>query len=363
MFAWVVSCIYTGLSLQLSNYKGKSHTSTSVDIVTLIQQTVIDLEAELAETTVERWSSQDQSCSWQLKHIYNLLSDITRLTQPNPAETDDLFTGIVAPQNRVLHFIDELVTKLKERLSQDEMTPFLSLRDECEALYESSNICMRANTSSGYGAASTAGCSDTKGLNSAILETFKEGSLSGNIAADLKTLSEGAERLASICGPEPAKYYKNPLKGLHSIDSFKKAFNQAYPQHPITPWDSDMQLQCPLSWSIRFEQTTDWSVVLTYETEGPITQGLDDLFNGPTVLDCGMWCQLLLWMMIRFLLGDDLFNKAFKYKKGKFAFTQSWGSSMNEDCTEGDLLHSFYDEPEPWHSKNLSKCQAPETFA
>ncbi|EXM13614.1 hypothetical protein FOTG_17945, partial [Fusarium oxysporum f. sp. vasinfectum 25433] len=167
---YIYRSIFTIVKLQ------GSHTSTSVDIVTLIQQTVIDLEAELAEvgqrfltsfkTTVERWSSQDQSCSWQLKHIYNLLSDITRLTQPNPAETDDLFTGIVAPQNRVLHFIDELVTKLKERLSQDEMTPFLSLRDECEALYESSNICMRANTSSGYGAASTAGCSDTKGLNS-----------------------------------------------------------------------------------------------------------------------------------------------------------------------------------------------------
>ncbi|EXK75621.1 hypothetical protein FOQG_19612 [Fusarium oxysporum f. sp. raphani 54005] len=121
-----------------------------------------------------------------------------------------------------------------------------------------------------------------------------------------------------------------------------------------------MQLQCPLSWSIRFEQTTDWSVVLTYETEGPITQGLDDLFNGPTVLDCGMWCQLLLWMMIRFLLGDDLFNKAFKYKKGKFAFTQSWGSSMNEDCTEGDLLHSFYDEPEVnamhYHIRTKTTC-------
>ncbi|PCD21365.1 hypothetical protein AU210_016330 [Fusarium oxysporum f. sp. radicis-cucumerinum] len=363
------------------------------DIIKLTRQAIIDIEDELAslgprflalfKLLTRQPSSQEEPCSWQHQRVYDLLDEVSRLTRPETSDTDDLATEVVASQGRVLKLIDQLMTEQKEGLSQDHTVPFPRLRDEYEALYESLNICIRANNFCDQEVARAARHPDPRSSSGELMgiessnnedpggdtknrtsfrplllegtlgraerrknkDPITNGSLTGDIAADLKTFVEGAERLASICGPERAKYYHNPLKGVHSIDSFKDAFNQAYPKQAITSSDMDIQLQCPPSWSIRFEETTGWSVVLTYEGEGPLTQGIDDVMNGPTVIDCGMWCQLLLWMAIRFLLGDDVFNQTFRFEKGKFALTQSWGLPMNKECTDGDLLNSFYDEP------------------
>lgn len=52
-------------------------------------------------------------------------------------------------------------------------------------------------------------------------------------------------------------------------------------------------------------------------------------------------------MGIRFLLGDDVFHRSFKFKKGEFILTQSWNYPINQHYTDGNLLHPFYDDPQP----------------
>lgn len=91
----------------------------------------------------------------------------------------------------------------------------------------------------------------------ASLETFRTGSLTWDVDTDLDTFIKGLECSADLCGPRRDSYYNTSLKGLHSISSFKELWNQAHPQHPITPWDPNLQLQCPPSWSSRFEKKTN----------------------------------------------------------------------------------------------------------
>jgi len=85
--------------------------------------------------------------------------------------------------------------------------------------------------------------------------------------------------------------------------------------------------------------------VLTYQGEAPLSKGLNELLQGPTTLDCGMWCQLLLWMAIRYLIGDGLFDKLFKFGKRQFTLTQNHYQPMNKAGTTGSLLYPFYDKP------------------
>ncbi|KAF4464315.1 beta-fructofuranosidase [Fusarium albosuccineum] len=51
----------------------------------------------------------------------------------------------------------------------------------------------------------------------------------------------------------------------------------------------------------------------------------------PMTVDCGLWCQLSYWIGTRFLFGDEVFHRSFKFKKGEFVLTQSWKYSINED--------------------------------
>ncbi|EHA21827.1 hypothetical protein ASPNIDRAFT_53663 [Aspergillus niger ATCC 1015] len=172
----------------------------------------------------------------------------------------------------------------------------------------------------------------------AYFERLKEGSATW----DVDTYIEGMKRLANLVGPERVIYYDEPLKGLHYPDTFAELWNKANPQQPITVYDRDIRYQCPPSWSNGLK---DNHQVLTYEGEAPLGHGLNELLKGPTTIDCGMWVALLLWMGIRYLIGDDLFHAIFKFEKGGFIITQNWDEPINKAGTVGNLLYPFYDSP------------------
>lgn len=158
----------------------------------------------------------------------------------------------------------------------------------------------------------------------------------------LDTFIEGAKYLANLIGPEREKYYDKPLKGLHYATSFTELWNQAYLQQPITVWDQDIRHQCPPSWSYEFREHR-W--VLSYQGEAPLSQGLNEFLQGPSTLDCGMYSQFLLWMAMRYIIGDGLFDKTFVFKKKEFILTPTWDEPMTGVGTAGSLLYPFYDDP------------------
>ncbi|OCL10054.1 hypothetical protein AOQ84DRAFT_431039 [Glonium stellatum] len=176
----------------------------------------------------------------------------------------------------------------------------------------------------------------------AYFKRLKEGSP----VWELETFIEGAKRFANLHGSKSLRirHYKNTLLGLHYPTSFVEKWNAINYQQPVTVWDLDFGRQCPPSWSSELSDGyVDW--VLTYRGEAPLSQGLNELLRGPTTIDCGMFCQLLLWMAIRYLIGDELFDKVFNFKKGGFTLTQGLYEPMNEAGSYGNLLDRFCDDP------------------
>ncbi|KFY69673.1 hypothetical protein V496_00031 [Pseudogymnoascus sp. VKM F-4515 (FW-2607)] len=164
----------------------------------------------------------------------------------------------------------------------------------------------------------------------------------GSPTWDIDTFIAGAKCLANLSGSERDKYYCNPLKGLHYPNSFTKLWNQKHPQLPLTLLDVDIRRPCPRTW---FNGDKNGRLVLIYHGDAPLSQGLNELIEGPSTLVCGIWCQLLMWMMIRYLIGDELFDRSFKFDKAPFTLTEIWETPMNDASTAGNLLHDFYDDP------------------
>lgn len=181
---------------------------------------------------------------------------------------------------------------------------------------------------------------------------------------NVETFTEGVRTLANLCGPDRAKYYDNPLKGLNYPTTFTQLWNRAHPQCPITFWDQNFRRQCPAGWTNMLEDTnTGW--VIRHTGSKPLSQGLNDLICGPTTLDCGMFCQFVLWMAIRYLMGDVLFDASFKFGTREFVLTQAWDLPLERASNLGNLLYPFYDAPLPRDvSPGLGhqKCIVTKTF-
>lgn len=171
-------------------------------------------------------------------------------------------------------------------------------------------------------------------------ETLEEGSREWSI----NTFIEGANYLSNVLGHKKEKYYPNTLKGLHFPNSFTKLWNQRHPQQPIPAFGPE-KYQCPPGWSNKLNENS--CQVLTYEEEGPLGPALNAVFAGPTAIDCGMWCQLAFWMIIRYVIGDELFHQIFQFKKGEFVITQQCYQPTDSRCKGGNLLYPFYDGPFP----------------
>lgn len=170
---------------------------------------------------------------------------------------------------------------------------------------------------------------------SAYFETLKDGSRKW----DMDTFIRGAQYLAKIIGPEKGKYYEDPLQGLHLPPSFAELWNQTYPQQRIDLLDFAV---CPPGWSSGIE---DNRRDLTWIGDGPPSMALNVFIQGPTTLDCGMVCQVVLWMVIRYVVGDDLFDRCFSFKKGEFTISQQCYRPVDPITQVGNLLFPFFDKP------------------
>jgi hypothetical protein len=175
---------------------------------------------------------------------------------------------------------------------------------------------------------------------------------------DIDDFIRGGNRFAGLWGSKRVEVFPNRVTRLHTPNSFTKAWNEIYSQQPITALDLDIRLQCLLSW---LSGVQDGRWVLIYQSEAPLSQGLNKLLQGPTTLDCGMFCQLLIWMAIRYLIGDMLFDNVFRFQTGTFILTQSWYQPMNEAGTVGSLLYPFYDHPQKTPDVSLGSKPRLET--
>ena len=161
---------------------------------------------------------------------------------------------------------------------------------------------------------------------------------------DEETFIECGKQFTNLCGSHRIKHYNNPLLGLHSPVSFVEKWNAINPQQPVTAWDLDFGRQCPPSWSHGLsDESRDWT--LTYCGEGPLSQGLNELLQGPTTLDCAMWCQVFFWMCTRSLTKDELFDNVFCFPKGTFVLTQGLYQPINKARSYGNLLNNFFHDP------------------
>lgn len=149
----------------------------------------------------------------------------------------------------------------------------------------------------------------------------------------------GIERFTNLFGKKESEYFPTKLHGLHLADSVVPVWNDAHPQYPITAFDQGFRRPHPPTWRAEIR---DGSWLLIYAGEASLSQGLNELIHGPTALDCGMFCQLLLWMAIRSLLGDQLFDRIFDLPHREFALSQRGYNPLNADCV-GNLLYHLFD--------------------
>ncbi len=160
--------------------------------------------------------------------------------------------------------------------------------------------------------------------------TLKDGSREWNE----ETLKTGICAFAAIAGCQRAEYFETPWSGLHYPTEIKELWRRTYPLMPCAVMDQNSGWVCPATWSHTFENAT---CTLTYCGSTPLSQGLNELATGPTSLDCGMFCQVLIWMGLRYMTGDDIFDRAFARRQ--FKIVQSW----EKPGPEGNPLYPLYD--------------------
>ncbi|KAJ6016430.1 hypothetical protein N7540_011021 [Penicillium herquei] len=183
---------------------------------------------------------------------------------------------------------------------------------------------------------------------SAYFEALKDGSRKWNT----DTLIEGIEYLVNVIGPERHKYFENALAGLHYPPSFAELWNQIYPQQRI---DSLFFAACPPGWSSDIE---DCCLDLAYREGKSASQGLNRFLRGPTTLDCGMGCQIFILMGIRFMVGDDLFDRWCRFELGILAIRQQCYKPASPLNKVGNPLFYFFDMPVPDDTRNTLGSQA-----
>ncbi|KAL7903797.1 hypothetical protein GGI35DRAFT_465215 [Trichoderma velutinum] len=153
-------------------------------------------------------------------------------------------------------------------------------------------------------------------------------------------LIEHMKCFANLCGPERAKYHSNPLKGLHYPNPFVDLWNQMHPELPFTFADRDIRFTCcPPSWTSEVKHN-HW--VLRYTGVDFWGRGLNELVDGPTTLDCGMWCSVALLWGLRAVVGVKILRQRAQFAPGEFILTQYWDEPMNSTGTKGNLLYRFY---------------------
>lgn len=159
-----------------------------------------------------------------------------------------------------------------------------------------------------------------------------------------KTFIEGIQSLVNVANltfEQRKAFYGDPFLGIHYETELSEYYNQTQKSDkPVTSFD--LQTIIPEPWE-NYVQRDINTFALVYQGCQP-SLALDALIKGPTVIDCGMFCQLALWFGIRKMLGDVAFNALF----GKAPFYITQGSYHPPDNPlqplAGNPLGMFLDD-------------------
>lgn len=123
----------------------------------------------------------------------------------------------------------------------------------------------------------------------------------------LEILIAGIEeftRIANLNASKRNTFFGNKFGGLHYNNDLAKLWNN----HSVAKTKAyELNGLSPLEWDYVLDESDQY---LVYRGEQP-AEALDKLLQGPTVIDCGMFCELSIWFGIRYMLGNEKFNQVF----------------------------------------------------
>lgn len=111
-------------------------------------------------------------------------------------------------------------------------------------------------------------------------------------------------RIANLNGIARTGFFGTPFGGLHYSTDLQQLWDNTFPTK--IPLD---RLFC-LAPSVWQDVMIKGARMLIYKGDKP-SEALDKLLQGPTIIDCGMFCQLSIYFGIRYILGNDRFNEVF----------------------------------------------------
>lgn len=179
----------------------------------------------------------------------------------------------------------------------------------------------------------------SRGESPLLSEALDEFATSKDLTVE--NFKEGVLRFIHLANmlPEQRKaFYGNSYAGLYDNNHLAEMWNaQCEPKDHINPHDLDTLV--PDDWEIVAD---DASISFKYSGDTP-SDALDALLKGPTVIDCGMFCQLGLWFGIRYVLGNKKFNEEFS--RDDFWVTRSnFEEKNNGSVAQGNPLFAFFSE-------------------
>lgn len=145
-------------------------------------------------------------------------------------------------------------------------------------------------------------------------------------------------RIANLSSEKRKTYYGSEFCGLHYQNDLAKRWNGSSPESIKA---HQLIHICPEGWDYILK---DGYSSLIYKGDDP-SGALDKLLQGPTVIDCGMFCQLSIWFGIKHMLGKESFNQVFG--RTPFYLTQLVYSpiSPNKPYMGNPLLPFFNKDP------------------
>lgn len=155
----------------------------------------------------------------------------------------------------------------------------------------------------------------------------------------VQNFKEGVQRfimLANMLPEERVAFYGNRYAGLYNNNHLAELWNAICSREDIiAPHALDEFV--PSDWEIIADEG---SISLKYTGFTPAA-ALNELLRGPTVIDCGIFCQLGIWFGIRYVLGDERFNNEFGNQA--FWITRSNFEAVREGFESGGIpLFSFF---------------------
>jgi hypothetical protein len=131
-------------------------------------------------------------------------------------------------------------------------------------------------------------------------------------------------KIANLSYAKREKLYGSKFSGLHYCNDLVDLWNNNGNKNVKA---KEIIRTAPMRWwDYRINKHY---LYLVYCGKDP-SKALDKLLQGPTVIDCAMFCQLSIWFGIRYMIGNRLFNQLFGSKP--FYLTQVIYNHRQSSC-------------------------------